>query len=658
MLFNSTPYQGHRRSVAVAALATLWLLTPLDSTACTTAVISGRATADGRPLLWKNRDTTTGKHNEVVHFGDGPIAFVGVVNAGKRESVWMGVNDAGFCIENSVSKDLADQSADEGPGNGSFIKTALSTCRNVEDFAALLRRTDSHRRTVANFGVIDASGGAAIFETGPKTHTMFDVNDPAVAPNGFLVRANFSTTARGLGGDPPTDLEPGVYSTGRYCRAKELLLQAPTGGITVPYVMQNLCRDLADPSGVAYPGSINGAAAALPPVISTDTTLSRTTTVSAVVFEGVAAGEDPRATTMWTLLGDPKFTVAVPCWASVTEVADAMAEPTGAEIGEIAMLLREWCLDGRDNEIDTSPLPGIWEDLLPLERRFYQRTDAALDRLRQSSLNEPVLTRLHQSASAEAMAAMTTELEQLKAEVLTRTGSSRLDDRVAAGPLRVAICDHTEEPTKGAANLLRILTVDNGFQTDRVTSQQIADGVLDQYDVVAFPGGSGSGQAKRLGEAGAAAVKDFVSTGGGYVGICAGAYLASSQYEWSLGLINARVFDRVHWARGQSQVELSMTPAGQRSLTGGEATVPVYYGQGPLLLPDDHEDLPPYEVLASYQTEVALKGAPECAMIGTHAIVRGQYGDGRVLCISPHPETSDGPNGVIVAAFAWAGKKP
>ena len=26
-------------------------------TPCTTAIVSGRLTADGRPLLWKNRDT-------------------------------------------------------------------------------------------------------------------------------------------------------------------------------------------------------------------------------------------------------------------------------------------------------------------------------------------------------------------------------------------------------------------------------------------------------------------------------------------------------------------------------------------------------------------------------------------------------------------------
>jgi len=61
--------------------------------ACTTAVISGRATADGRPILWKNRDTSQA-HNEVVLFTDGEYRVLAVVNAGKRTSVLMVVNEA------------------------------------------------------------------------------------------------------------------------------------------------------------------------------------------------------------------------------------------------------------------------------------------------------------------------------------------------------------------------------------------------------------------------------------------------------------------------------------------------------------------------------------------------------------------------------------
>jgi hypothetical protein len=55
---------SHRICLAIAIL-----FAHLASSAypCTTAVVSGRVTSDGRPLLWKNRDFWQ-TNNEVVYF--------------------------------------------------------------------------------------------------------------------------------------------------------------------------------------------------------------------------------------------------------------------------------------------------------------------------------------------------------------------------------------------------------------------------------------------------------------------------------------------------------------------------------------------------------------------------------------------------------------
>ena len=45
--------------------------------------------------------------------------------------------------------------------------------------------------------------------------------------------------------------------------------------------------------------------------------------------------------------------------------------------------------------------------------------------------------------------------------------------------------------------------------------------------------------------------------------------------------------------------------------------------------------------------------APSGVMIGTTAMARAMYGQGHVLLISPHPERSEGLDGVIRAAIAW-----
>ncbi|HUL39639.1 MAG TPA: BPL-N domain-containing protein, partial [Methanomassiliicoccales archaeon] len=63
-------------------------------------------------------------------------------------------------------------------------------------------------------------------------------------------------------------------------------------------------------------------------------------------------------------------------------------------------------------------------------------------------------------------------------------------------------------------------------------------------DVLVFSGGDGYRMAEELGEEGMRRVQDFVSAGGRYVGICAGAYLALKTRSYpskSLGLVRAPI---------------------------------------------------------------------------------------------------------------------
>ncbi|WP_417745030.1 BPL-N domain-containing protein [Rosistilla oblonga] len=245
--------------------------------------------------------------------------------------------------------------------------------------------------------------------------------------------------------------------------------------------------------------------------------------------------------------------------------------------------------------------------------------------------------------------------------VLVANGIARAESLPGADRdtlIRVAIYDHSDGSANGPKNLKRILVRDAGFDAVRVTPEEIQKGILEKFDVLIMPGGSGSKQAEKLGEEGREIVKTFVQSGGGYVGICAGSYLASSQYTWSLGIVNARVWDRSHWARGTGTVSLGLSPSGRNVLKSKASGLEVYYGQGPLLIPHDNPELPGYEVLATYETEIAKKGAPVGAMVGTHAIVRTMFHDGRVLCFSPHPESPGGPNSIMVEGIRWAGSKP
>ncbi|TWT77870.1 hypothetical protein Pla123a_16680 [Posidoniimonas polymericola] len=193
------------------------------------------------------------------------------------------------------------------------------------------------------------------------------------------------------------------------------------------------------------------------------------------------------------------------------------------------------------------------------------------------------------------------------------------------------------------------------IEAERITAAQINAGGLDDFDVLVHPGGSASGQAKALGEDGRARVRAFVEGGGGYLGVCAGAYLATNDYSWSLGLIDAKVVDRRHWARGKGEVTLKLSPAAAEFFAAPSGELQLRYAQGPLLGRREWDDpaVPNYESLALFDTEIAKNGAPKGVMAGTSAIVRAEHGAGRVFCYSPHPELTKGRDAMIPRAVEW-----
>ena len=135
-----------------------------------------------------------------------------------------------------------------------------------------------------------------------------------------------------------------------------------------------------------------------------------------------------------------------------------------------------------------------------------------------------------------------------------------------ATPLAAQTADVTDEQIhiavyegKGVggsvSDVLKDLATDSTIHVERIRTEQILNDELSSFNVVMFAGGSGGGQAASLGADGREKVRQFIKAGGGYVGICAGAYLASADYDWSLNILDAKVLDRKHWARGFGDVE-------------------------------------------------------------------------------------------------------
>ncbi len=229
-----------------------------------------------------------------------------------------------------------------------------------------------------------------------------------------------------------------------------------------------------------------------------------------------------------------------------------------------------------------------------------------------------------------------------------------IPERAPDGDVRVAVLDDVGCNVRGVRALERALRSSSEVRLRRVDGADVRAHGLKGFSALLVPGGGASKEAASLGAAGRARVRSFVKAGGGYMGFCAGAYLASTNYPWSLKIIDYKVIDRKHWARGRGRVAIDLTSSGRTLFRGRGQRSTLHYANGPLLAPGDDPAIPDYEVLAHYRSEINKDGAaPEGIMLGTPAMVRGRFGRGRVFCSSPHPELTEGAGEMVAQALAW-----
>lgn len=219
--------------------------------------------------------------------------------------------------------------------------------------------------------------------------------------------------------------------------------------------------------------------------------------------------------------------------------------------------------------------------------------------------------------------------------------------------IRVALYDDISGSGAGPRNMEISLRDSTRFYTQRVKAIDIRAGILRDFDVLIQPGGSGSKQAKNLEAAGRDSIIQFVKKGGGYLGVCAGAYLATADYEWSLHILNSKVIDRDHWNRGNGKVAVTFSNKGKKFFGLKEKVDTIGYFQGPLMAPAGVDSLPEFRPLAVFKSEIVKNGAIPGIMIGTTAIAQAEYGKGRVVAVSPHPEKVEAQRYMIAKIVTW-----
>jgi len=222
-------------------------------------------------------------------------------------------------------------------------------------------------------------------------------------------------------------------------------------------------------------------------------------------------------------------------------------------------------------------------------------------------------------------------------------------------PLKVAIYEGPGSGDKGVVSVSARARQIPGTVVTALKPEAVGAADLSGYDLIIFSGGSGSAQAKAIGEAGRQNVRRFVEGGGGYLGVCAGAYLACAGFDWGLGILNAKTVSN-KWQRGRGTMEIELAAAGRPLLGDVKGRFFIRYANGPIIQPLGRAGLEPYQVAAFFRTEIANNGTPVGVMKDSPAIVYSTFGKGRVMTISPHSEDTPGLENLIPRALVWLGR--
>jgi hypothetical protein len=321
-------------SLLLLVVVSVW-----QTEACTTAVISGKYTKDGRPIIWKLRDTESFE-NKMMYFTDGKYPYIGLINSNdeKGEQVWGGSNAMGFAIMNSASFNVNMQDTTSlKDQEGRFMKLALQQCANLEEFEQLLKDTPKPMGLAAHFGVLDADGNVAFYEVNNHTFTKFDANDPAQAPNGYILRTNYSFTGK-------KDIGYGFI---RFQTAQDIFYQADAcGEMNARTIIQNFSRCLKHPvlkrdfrkefETVPYGENF----------VNSGDLITRHGSSSMIMIEGVKEGEDKDMATIWTQVGFPNTSIALPVWVKGGKNLPKVLLADGKEncpLNAMAMELKNRC---------------------------------------------------------------------------------------------------------------------------------------------------------------------------------------------------------------------------------------------------------------------------------------------------------------------------
>ncbi len=213
------------------------------------------------------------------------------------------------------------------------------------------------------------------------------------------------------------------------------------------------------------------------------------------------------------------------------------------------------------------------------------------------------------------------------------------------------------EPTKdginGIKSALNYANTNNlipGYDFTYKTSNVINTATLASYDVLAMPGGDDyiSDNGITPTNINVTAIKNFVASGKGYVGTCAGAFAGANNtvdcYKgWGVAP-NVNCLQPYY----EGTIKIQITSAGQ-DVIGKGGKISTLYWNGPAMTVSGNAI-----VFARYADGITGSNGKVIISKGMAAIVGDYFGEGRTVLIGPHPELDPQSPDIVDNLIVWA----
>jgi len=193
--------------------------------------------------------------------------------------------------------------------------------------------------------------------------------------------------------------------------------------------------------------------------------------------------------------------------------------------------------------------------------------------------------------------------------------------------VKVAIWGETDDMVGSSRIALHAMFEWMNATVDYINGEDVRLGTLDEYDILAMPGGQMSAYFSALGSSGIKNLKQWVANGGSYFGICGGAlFVATSR---SLGIYNGTYALEVPGdtsSVSQMAMQLNTTCEGPNLSSLPENFSTLYWGSSYFIPAEGFDYIP----IARFQDT----DGP--------GMIAFEYEHGNAFLSSPHPEYEEG----------------